>query len=103
MTTPKISLYFMGTDAFAAVILNRLRTDALFDVLGVVTPPDRPLGRKQVLTPCAVKESAEALGLSVFHEPKKVVGKVFDFLLVASYGYRLSTEVLGAPKVAPVN
>src|SRR3989338_1386110 len=103
MTTPKISLYFMGTDAFAAVILERLANDALFDVLGVVTPPDRPMGRKQVPTSCAVKARAEALGLLVFHEPEKVVGKAFDFLVVASYGHLLSAEILGAPKVAPVN
>jgi methionyl-tRNA formyltransferase len=103
MATPKISLYFMGTDAFASVVLKRLADDSLFEVRGVVVPPDRPVGRKQVMTPCPTKVMAEELGLGVLYEPKDLIGKDVDFFVVASYGRILSEDVLNTPKYASVN
>lgn len=103
MATSKISLYFLGTDEFASVILRRLATDPLFEVRGVVVPLDRPQGRKQELVPCPVKSCAVELGLEISEDPQSLVGKEVDFLVVASYGHLLSKEVLSVPRVASLN
>ena len=63
---------FMGTPAFSAPILRMLHEEG-YDVLAVVTQPDRPVGRKKVLTPPPVKEEAVRLGLRVI-QPEKLRG-----------------------------
>ena len=52
------SVVFMGTPAFAAPILEGLIQANDYEVLAVVTQPDRPVGRKRILTPSPVKEVA---------------------------------------------
>ena len=53
-----IKVVFMGTPDFSVPVLRRLIEDG-YDVIGVVTQPDRPVGRKKVLTPTPVKVEAE--------------------------------------------
>ena len=103
MATSKISLYFLGTDEFASVVLSRLAMDELFEVRGVVVPPDRPQGRKKELRPCPVKARALELGLEISVDPQSLLEKEVDFLIVASYGHLLSKEVLSVPRVASLN
>ncbi len=103
MTNTKITLYFLGTDEFATTVLKRLAIDNEFEILGVVTPPDKKLGRKQVLTPCEVKVAAEEMGLTVMHDHDQLVGKEMDFLVAVSYGYFLSEEVLNVPRYESLN
>lgn len=54
----------MGTPDFSVPVLRRLIEDG-YDVIGVVTQPDRPVGRKKVLTPTPVKVEAEKHGIPV--------------------------------------
>jgi len=96
-------MVFMGTDDFAASILKRLARDPLFEVLFVVTPPDRPVGRKQVLTSCPVKILSDSLGLTVSFEPKDTLSIDFDFLVVASYGRILPESILNKAKYKSLN
>ena len=103
MPTSKISLYFLGTDAFASTNLKRLLGDERFEVLGVVVPPDKRVGRKQELKPCVVKVLAMEMGLEVLHAPEELLGREMDFLVVVSYGVILGDEILGLPKVAALN
>jgi methionyl-tRNA formyltransferase len=103
MTTDKISIYFLGTDEFASTVLRRLLNDERFAVLGVVTPPDRKIGRHQVLTPCTAKEVALEAGLEVFHDHNELIGREMDFLVAVSYGYFLSEEVLSVPRYESLN
>jgi methionyl-tRNA formyltransferase len=56
----------MGTPDFAVASLDRLVEDFHFDIVAVVTQPDRPAGRKMQLTPSPVKKRALELGLTVF-------------------------------------
>jgi len=56
---------FFGTPDIAVPFLDALNTASNFDIVGVVTQPDKPVGRKQVLTPSPVKVRAEELGLNV--------------------------------------
>ena len=57
--------YFFGTENFAAAILAALLDNKNFEVVGVVTAPDRPVGRHQVLQESPVKILAEKYNLQV--------------------------------------
>jgi methionyl-tRNA formyltransferase len=62
---------FLGTSAFAAVVLERLAAHDVHRPVLVVTRPDAPQGRGRVLAPPPVALAAEQLGLPVF-QPEKV-------------------------------
>ncbi|WP_413580786.1 methionyl-tRNA formyltransferase [Bdellovibrio sp. HCB288] len=61
----KIRVCFLGTPEFAVTSLKALLADNHFEVVGVVTQPDRPAGRKMQLTPSPVKVLALEHGLKV--------------------------------------
>ncbi len=61
----KVRICFLGTPEFALVSLKELAQDEHFEIVGVVTQPDRPAGRKMQLTPSPVKTFAMAQGLRV--------------------------------------
>ncbi len=105
------SIVFLGTSAFAVPCLNALVRDRRFDVQLVVTQPDRPVGRKQVMTPPPLKVATEELGLKIA-QPENLNSQFsifnsqfpnLDFLVVVSYGQILSEEVLRWPTIAAVN
>ncbi len=107
----KHTIIFLGTSQFSVPSLQALAADASFEVLAVITQPDRPAGRKMTLTPPPVKTEAETLGLTVL-QPEKMnaafaeMSKKFprpDFLVVVSYGQILSDDVLQWPTKAAVN
>jgi methionyl-tRNA formyltransferase len=96
------TLAFFGTSSFAVPLLQRLAADTRFQVVVVGTQPDRPVGRKHLLTPPPVKEAALALGLPVF-QPERMRSPEalealraysFDAAVVASYGQILPQAVL---------
>ncbi|CAK1229156.1 methionyl-tRNA formyltransferase [Fructobacillus tropaeoli] len=102
---------FMGTPQFAVPILEALVADPQYDVLAVVTQPDRPQGRKQKLTPSPVKEAALAHDLPVL-QPEKISGSAEmaelidlapDFIVTAAFGQFLPEKLLQSAKVAAVN
>ncbi|UPA22220.1 methionyl-tRNA formyltransferase [Candidatus Peribacteria bacterium] len=107
------SVIFCGTPDFAVPSLQALLNDAAFDVTLVITQPDRPVGRKQILTPPPVKELALEKGIPVF-QPENInlelqtyldTAKIArpDFLIVVAYGKILKQPILDLPKVAPIN
>lgn len=61
----KVRVCFLGTPEFAVTSLQALLDDEHFEVVGVVTQPDRPAGRKMQLTPSPVKSLALSRGLPV--------------------------------------
>lgn len=61
----KVRVCFLGTPAFAVTCLDALLDDDHFEVIGVVSQPDRPSGRKLQLTPSPVKARALEKGLPV--------------------------------------
>lgn len=100
----------MGTPAFSAPILRMLVEEG-YDVISVVTQPDRPVGRKKVLTPTPVKEEALRLGLPVY-QPQKlknpeelqvVLDLEPDLVITAAFGQILPNEILEAPKFGAIN
>lgn len=101
------SIIFLGTSAFAVPSLQALAADPAFRVQLVITQPDRPTGRKQMLTPSPVKIVAQKLFLPIA-QPENINNFQlstfnFQFLVVVSYGQILSDAVLAWPTNAAVN
>lgn len=105
----KTSLWFLGTSSFAVPSLKALAKDSAFSIDLVITQPDRPVGRKQELTPPPVKVTTEKLGLKILQTeninelPSPVPSPSPDFLVVVSFGQILSQKILDLPTIAPVN
>jgi len=64
-----MKIVFMGTPDFAVASLNAL-LEAGFDIVGVITAPDKPAGRGQKINESAVKQYAEAKGLKILQPVK---------------------------------
>ena len=85
-----MKIVFMGTPEFSIPILKNLIKK--YNVILVVTQPDKPVGRKRILTPPPVKEVALKYGIEVFqpikirNEFQKIVDLKPDFLITAAYG-----------------
>lgn len=96
---------FMGTPDFAVASLEALLA-AGYNVVGVVTQPDRPVGRKQVMTPPPVKEAALRHGLQVLQPERiktdealdEVLALAPDLIVTAAYGQILPKRLLDAPR-----
>ncbi len=107
-----IKVCFLGTPEFAATHLSYLLSDAKFQIVGVVSQPDRPAGRKMQLTPSAVKILALENKIPVltpshlrkdpeiFEEIKKWNA---DVAVVVAFGQILSQEFLDSFKFGAVN
>ena len=63
-------IVYMGTPAFSAYILEKL-IEAKYNIVGVVSQPDREVGRKRILTATPVKEVALKHNIPVF-QPEKI-------------------------------
>ncbi|CAG5443071.1 methionyl-tRNA formyltransferase [Streptococcus pneumoniae] len=70
-------LIFMGTPDFSATVLKGLLTDDRYEILAVVTQPDRAVGRKKVIQETPVKQAAKEAGLSIY-KPEKLSGSPED-------------------------
>lgn len=104
------SIIFMGTPTFSAPILRMLVEEG-YKVKAVVTQPDRPVGRKKVLTAPPVKEEAIQLGLPII-QPNKLKGSEEldqiialkpDLIITAAFGQILPKELLEVPELGCIN
>ena len=107
-----MKLIFMGTPEFAVPSIRRL-IEAGHEIRAVFTQPDRPVGRKQVVTPPPVKTFAAQHGLTVL-QPEKIKNaearerfeplfKDADAGIVAAYGRILPEWMLAAPRHGCIN
>jgi methionyl-tRNA formyltransferase len=78
----KIRIVFLGTPQFAVESLERLMADSHFEVVAVITQPDRPAGRRMQLKPSPVKELALSRGLQVF-TPESVNTPEFREIIIS--------------------
>ncbi|WP_145331915.1 methionyl-tRNA formyltransferase [Paenibacillus xylanexedens] len=105
-----MNIVFMGTPEFAVPSLDMLMAEG-YRVVGVVTQPDKPQGRKKVLTPTPVKAAAERHGLPVFQPVKlrdpEAVARLAewkpDLIVTAAFGQILPKAVLDMPVRGCVN
>lgn len=97
----------MGTPEFAVPILKLLIDE--YDVVGVVTQPDRMVGRKRIITPPPVKELALEHNIKVFQPLKikenyqEILALSPDLIVTCAYGQILPEEILHFPKYGCIN
>jgi len=100
----------MGTPDFAVSSLDAL-IEAGYHIVGVVTQPDRPVGRKQVMTPPPVKVAAIRHGLPVLQPERikteealaEVLALSPDLIVTAAYGQILPKKLLDVPRLGCIN
>lgn len=103
-------IVFMGTPAFSVPILEGL-IEAGYQVQAVVTQPDRPVGRKRIITPSPVKEAAIKHGIKVLQpekisgspEMEEIIGLQPDVIITAAFGQFLPEKLLQAPVHGAIN
>lgn len=106
--SPRILM--MGTPDFAVPSLQALVREK-YDVIGVVTQPDRPKGRKRILSPPPLKQEALKLGLTVYQPERlrnpegirKIRELAPDLIITAAYGQILPSEILDIPRFGSIN
>ncbi len=99
---------FMGTPSYATEIFKKLLSSN-YEVIGLFTQPDKPVGRKQVLTPPDIKQFCidNSINIPIF-QPERLRDNLAaylvikelkpDFIIIAAYGQILPKEIL---KLAP--
>lgn len=103
-------IVFMGTPDFSVPVLQQIINDG-YDVIGVVTQPDRPVGRKKILTPPPVKVEALKHDIPVFQPEKirqeqeleKILSLKPDLIVTAAFGQILPNKLLESPKYGCIN
>jgi methionyl-tRNA formyltransferase len=105
-----VKIIFMGTPEFAVPSLRAL-LEMGCDIIAVVTQPDRPKGRKRLMTPTPVKAEAERHGIPVLQPEKlrhpdsvEALRKLKpDLIVTAAYGQILPKSVLELPAHGCIN
>ena len=106
-----LRIVYMGTPDFAvAPLLKILKNNDRFDIIAVVTNPDKPFGRKQILTACPVKKAALSNGLKVFEYNRirsegvaDLTNLNPDIIVTCAFGQILSKEILDIPRLGVIN
>jgi len=103
-------ILFWGTPAFALPALRAILGEG-YEVVGVVTQPDRPAGRGHALTPPPVKKLAQEEMLPVL-QPEKARGPAFmaqvraldpELSVVVAFGQILKREIIDLPRMGTIN
>lgn len=106
MSSP-FSVIFCGTPEFAIPSLEALIASPEFSVDLVITQPDKPVGRKQIITAPPIKAVAQKHGIPV-EQPEnindfKLPISNFQFLVTVAYGQIIKSNLLALPTIAPIN
>ena len=102
-----LKIIFMGTPDFAVPIFKALAEN--YNVVAVVTQPDKKVGRKQILTPTPVKEVSALYNIPVLqpvkirNEYEEVLKYEPDMIVTCAYGQILPKELLDYPKYKCIN
>ena len=104
-----MKIVFLGTPDFACEALNAI-INSKHEVLAVVTQPDKPVGRKAILTPSPVKVLAESNGIKTLTYNKIRLEGIEDLkslnpdiMVTCAYGQILSREILDIAKYGVIN
>ncbi|MBA1435277.1 methionyl-tRNA formyltransferase [Bombilactobacillus bombi] len=101
---------FMGTPAFSVPILEGLLQQN-YEIVAVVTQPDRAVGRKQKISFSPVKQYALQHDLSIYQPEKlghsaeleQLISLQADLIITAAFGQFLPTKLLASAKIAAIN
>lgn len=103
-----MKIIFIGTPEFGANILEKLCETEYKPVL-VITAPDKPVGRKQILTPSPVKLVAEKYGVPVLQPENidnlktEIEKRETDLVIVVAFGQIISRQILDIPRYGCLN
>jgi methionyl-tRNA formyltransferase len=106
-----LRIVFCGTPAFAVPSLQHLIAQQDFEIVGVVTQPDRPRGRKQELHGSPVKDAAVAAGIPVYQPDKIKSDEGYDYfkrlapdaVVIIAYGQIISQPLIDIPRLGWIN
>lgn len=102
-----LKIIFMGTPEFSVPILDAL--NKTYEVVAVVTQPDKEVGRHRILTPSPVKKYAVENNLPVYQpehikeEYENLINLGADLIVTAAYGQFVGTKLLYSPKYKAIN
>lgn len=108
MEKKDIRIVFMGTPLIAKTVLESL-IKSNYNVVLVVTNPDRFVGRKKILTPSEVKKTALENNIDVFQplsikkDYQRIIDVNADIIITCAYGQIIPLEVLKAPRIGCLN
>lgn len=100
-------IIFAGTSDFGIPFLDKIRGE--IELLAVITQPDRPVGRKQIITPSPIKQWATKHNIRVMqpHEINDIKSELTlmlpDLMIVAAYGQIIPLEILNIPSHGSIN
>ncbi|MEG0362129.1 MAG: methionyl-tRNA formyltransferase [Longicatena sp.] len=103
-----INIVFMGTPDIAAVMLKRLLSED-YNVIGVVSQPDKKVGRKQIVQMSSVKEVAIEHHICVYQpriirdDYQALLKLPIDLIVTCAYGQFIPDEVLAYPTYGSIN
>jgi methionyl-tRNA formyltransferase len=105
----KVRVIFMGTPEFGVKSFTSLLDSDFFDIVAVVTQPDKKVGREQKITEPVIKQIAKEKGIKIY-QPEKIKTEIElikslhpDLIVVVAYGQLIPKDILSLPKFGCVN
>ena len=104
-----LKIVFFGTPAFSRTVLEALYYSNLYEIVGVVTQPDKEVGRKKIIEYSEVKKFAIEKNIKVFQpvkirkEYQDIIDLKPDLIVTAAYGQIIGEDLLKAPKYQSIN
>lgn len=102
-------IVFLGTPDFAVKPFENIIENG-YNVVAAITNPDKPVGRKQTITACPVKETALRHGIQVYQYTKirnegveDLKALKPDLMVTCAFGQILSQEILDIPTIGTIN
>ena len=108
MNKKDINFVYFGTPEFSTIVLDELKSAGYTPSL-IVTAPDKPVGRKHIMTPPPVKIWANEHAIECWQpeHPRDIIDTLEqrndELYIVASYGYIVSQKLLDIPKYGVLN
>lgn len=105
----KLRVIFVGTPDFGLPAVQELIKDENFDLVAVITQPDKPVGRKQIITEPPIKITATKNNILVLQPEKisiienKIAELNPDIIVVAAYAQIIPEKILNIPKYGSIN
>ncbi|MGI6377553.1 MAG: methionyl-tRNA formyltransferase [Bacilli bacterium] len=104
----KVRIIFMGTPKFATTVFQGL-IDANYQIIALISQPDRPVGRKQIVKPTPTKAIALANNIPVYQPEKIRHDYAFvkdlkpDLIVTCAYGQIIPQALLDIPRLGCIN
>ncbi len=102
-------IIFCGTPEIAVPSLQSLVNDSRYEIVKVCTPPDKKIGRKQIITSCPLKQVAKDLNLSTqdIYQKKDLITLLqntsIDICIVIAFGMIFPSKILNLPRYGTIN